>query len=112
MLQLPGGRDDDELRQLKFDAIAKAMPGFGGAAVEIRWGAGTVDFTASATSAGKVVSHGLSRTPSVVIACEVTTGNGVILRTNTYTSTSFTAVGTNPFGSGTYSASFAWIAIG
>jgi hypothetical protein len=98
--------------QRNFDALAGAVVSTGGQRVGFRFSAGTLTFTASATSAASVISHGLGNVPIVVIACEVTTGFGVIVRTNTYTSTTFSAVGTNPFGAGTYVATFAWIAIG
>lgn len=67
-LALPGGLDDDSERQQKFDQIAQAMPGFGGKSVEIRYGTTVLTWTASTTSAGATVSHGLGKTPQIVVA--------------------------------------------
>lgn len=62
-IPLPGGADPDLDRQQKFDALAQAIPSFGGRTVEIRFGTSTVTFTASAASASTTVAHGLGKTP-------------------------------------------------
>lgn len=75
MFQLSGLPDDDPDRQDKFDAVAKAMPWFGGKSVEFRFGGTTLTWPGgTANSNVKSVDHGLSRVPAVVLATPVDSG--------------------------------------
>lgn len=98
--------------QDNFDVVADAVANFGGKSIEIRFGTGFVTFTASATSATKLVNHGLGRLPVVVLATEVGTANGILYPTTAYTATQFQIVGGAAFGALTGNTNFGWIAIG
>lgn len=112
-LPLPGGPDDDPDRQQKFDALARAMAGFGGKSVEIRYGTATLTFTASTDSAAVSVTHGLGRLPVSVVAMSFGSSFGRVANCNwaSPTATTFLFAGeVKTAFTGTVTVT--WIAIG
>lgn len=125
-LPLPSGPVNDQSWeqardgvQDNFDTIALAAASFGGKSVEVRFGVSTVTWPGGAgTSNGLVVSHGLGRTPVVVVATQ-NTSSGLakipVVATQAFTTTAFTLYagtvdGTSPANTATTTIS--WIAIG
>jgi hypothetical protein len=100
-----------DVAQRNFDRIAAAVVDAGERSASIRFGIDTVTFTASTSSANKVVSHGLAVTPVIVLAMAV--GDSRVLGTTfTYTDSSFTMAGGAPGGAISATISMAWLAIG
>lgn len=114
MLQLPGGPDDDHVRQRKFDEIAQAMPGFGGKSMEVRFGITNLAFAASTTLTVTGIAHGLGRVPVAIIATShgaPSFGQLVLCDTGGWTTTTFQLNGELKTAyTGTIPVS--WIAIG
>lgn len=84
-------------------------------AIGIRFGTGTVTFTASRVSASTAVTHGLGRTPVVVFVMDATdhTSHVVAFSAFSYTSTQFTTRGDFTDGTAaTGGSAFVWVAIG
>lgn len=118
-LPLPGGPDPDPGRQQKFEALARAMPGFGGKDVEIRYGSGTWTWPGGQSSSGiTTVTHGLGRIPVGVwvMSNQDQGANEVIVADAfTYTATTFGTRGSSKVGTNYAAAStatFVWFAIG
>lgn len=119
MLQLPHGPDDDPARQQKFEAIVRAMPGFGGKSIEIRFGTATGTWPGGSPRANNdSTSHGLGRAPVVVLVTVTSSPSASwfpVVATFAYTSTGFsfsavTSDGSSPAATTAYAV--AWIAIG
>jgi hypothetical protein len=115
---LPGEADPDPDRQQKFEALARAMVGFGGRSVEIRFGVGTWTYPGGHIGSNiTTVSHGLGRVPVVATAFALSDQGPDEMITGmafTYTATTFGTRGifkTSVLGAGA-TASFGWIAIG
>lgn len=115
----PDGSLNPEALQADIDELAKAMPGLGGASMEIRFGVSTVTWPGgSGISNGLVVTHGLGRPPVVVVATQNTSvGLAKIptVGTQAFTTTTFTLFagtvdGTSPTNTST--STISWIAIG
>lgn len=114
--------------QQNFDALAQAFPLDGsliGNGVlrllsgttrrSVAWGSDSLTFTASASSVGTVVTHGLGATPVVALAVGTEPGNGrtVVVTVSNFTSTTFDVAGFNTTGLAiTASTGFYWLAIG
>jgi hypothetical protein len=113
MLQLPGGPDDDHVRQQKFEEIAKAMPGFGGKSVEIRFGAAVATFSGGTGSNIVNVEHGLGRVPQAVSVLADSSAINVFGQKNGAATTTILPISlTAPLGAYTGNVTFYWIAIG
>ena len=66
----PGEDADDSplsRSQFNFDKLAQLFPDFGGRTPVIRFGSGTVTYTASSTSATTTINHGCGRTPVAIL---------------------------------------------
>jgi hypothetical protein len=88
------GKLDVDTVQRNFDAVSIAMPGLGGASVEVRFGVGTMTWPGGQSiSTELTISHGLGRIPKVVVATMQTNGQGqvVAVHAGAYTSTTFKA---------------------
>lgn len=112
-LPLQGGPDPDPDRQVKFDQLSKAMPGFGGKSVEIRFGGATLTWSAAALSVVASVPHGLGRAPvSVQLTPDATFGASWHPVVNGYDASNLSVRGWSAAGVQTGSAVVYWIAIG
>jgi hypothetical protein len=83
-----------------------AVPG----KLRLAYGTGTWSFTASATSAESVVTHGLGATPVVVLICS--TFEAAFGITFTYGATTFSTIGYATSAITDSTASFVWLALG
>lgn len=106
--QLADGSTSDR----NFQKLQVLVLDTGGASLGLRMGTGSVTFTAANTSAVKVVSHGLGRTPAVVLTTP-NANTGFVFSVTARASTTFSVQGfTTGGGSVTTTVNFDWVAIG
>ena len=101
---------DGSIADRNFLQLANLVIDTGGRSLGIRFGSDTVSFTAAAQSANKVISHGLGKTPILVLGIVGT--QGMFLNTFTYTDTTFTASAYYAAGTTTGNFTIFWVAIG
>lgn len=116
-LPLPGGLDPDPDRQQKFEALAKAVPGYGGLAVEERFGVSILTWPGATTISGTLtVTHGLGRAPvNVQATTKGILGEVLCAEAGNYTATTFDlhaqfVAGFTPAAAATFQV--AWRAVG
>lgn len=98
-----------ELIGLDASTLPAALVGTGGQAIEIRWGLGTVVFTASTFTPFVAVNHNIGRVPAFAVAQSL----GAAVPMNFQTSTNATATFRGEYWTAlTGSFQFCWIAIG
>lgn len=105
---------DGSTTDRNFQKLMSLVLDTGGLNLGLRFGTSTLAFTASTDSANRTVTHGLGRTPVIVLACASGAPNFTDIpafNAFTLTSTTFGINGRKP-GSSTVNISFYWAAIG
>lgn len=104
-------RVGDPDTQFNLERIGALFPDAGNQVWKIRWGTGTVTFSANNDSSTATVDHGLGGTPVVVLVSSIGE-NQLNYMSQTYTATTFQVAARCTSGSITKTTSFSWIAIG
>lgn len=104
------GTVDPEATERNFETLAQLVPGTGGKAVEIRFGTGSVVFSAGVSSATTTVAHGLGRAPASINATG-SNGSAIIMAVNSADATNI-VFHADYFSALTGTFNFYWIAIG
>lgn len=86
--------------------------GFSIFGIGVRFGTNTVTFTASASSAGTAVTHGLSRTPKFLNCNQAVSTSVLIFGASSVGASTFTASAFSVAGAITGTFTFYWLAIG
>lgn len=102
---------DGSVTARNFDAVARLLIDTGDQSFGVRIGTADATFTAADTSASTVVSHGLGRTPVVVVMQE--RGGGLRASVDARSDTTFTFRGYTTQGTTlTNTVTYDWLVIG